>query len=291
MPAKLIGAHMPTGKGLWDAVRKGKEIGCTAVQVFTSSPQVWKSKEPTDEVVAKLAEALKETGIGRHIVSHDSYLINLAAPADELREKSIEGLKGEIARCSKLGIPYVVSHMGAHVGQGEEAGLKRVAGATKRILKETPDDVTLLMETTAGQGTCLNWSFEHLATLLDLLKGHKRLGVCLDTCHVFAAGYDLRTKQKYEQTFNEFERLVGCKLIKAVHCNDSKMPFGSRKDRHAHLGEGEIGATAFKCLVRDKRFENTPILVETPEAETMHAINVAKLWKWARARVRMKDEG
>jgi deoxyribonuclease-4 len=280
MPAKLIGAHMPTGKGLWDAVRKGKAIGCTAVQVFTSSPQMWKSKEPTDEAVAKLAEALKETGIGRHIVSHDSYLINLAALADELREKSIEGLKGEIARCSKLGIPYVVSHMGAHMGQGEEAGLKRVADATKRILKETPDDVTLLMETTAGQGTCLNWSFQHLATLLDLLKGHKRLGVCLDTCHVFAAGYDLRTKQKYEQTFKEFERLVGCKLIKAVHCNDSKMPFGSRKDRHAHLGEGEIGATAFQCLVRDKRFENTPILVETPEAETMHEGNVAKLWKW-----------
>jgi deoxyribonuclease-4 len=281
MPAKLIGAHMPTGKGLWDAVRRGKEIGCSAVQVFTSSPQMWKAKDPTDEAVDKLKHALKETGIGRHIVSHDSYLINLAAPAEELREKSINGLKGEIARCARLGIPYVVSHMGAHMGQGEEVGLKKVAEATLRILKETPDSVTLLMETTAGQGSCLNCRFEHLATILDLCKGHKRLAVCVDTCHVFAAGYDIRTKATYEKTWQEFDRLVGCKLIKAVHCNDSKMPFDSHKDRHAHLGEGEIGETAFKLLVKDKRFENTPILVETPEAETMHQENVARLWKWA----------
>ena len=281
MAARLIGAHMPTGKGLWDAVRRGKEIGCTAVQVFTSSPQMWKAKDPADETVQKLADALKETGIGRHIVSHDSYLINLAAPDEELREKSIQGLKGEIKRCSKLGIPFVVSHMGAHMGQGEDVGLKKIASATKRILKETPDNVTLLMETTAGQGSCLNWSFEHLATILDMVKGHKRLAVCLDTCHIFAAGYDIRTKAAYEKTFKEFDRLVGHRLIRAVHCNDSKMPFDSRKDRHAHLGEGEIGETAFKCLVKDKRFENTPILVETPDAETMHSVNVARLWKWA----------
>lgn len=282
MSAKLIGAHMPTGKGLWDAVTRGKEIGCTAIQVFTSSPQMWKAKEPTDEAIEKLRAALKDTGIGKHIVSHDSYLINLAAPDEELREKSINGLKGELGRCSKLGIPFVVSHMGAHMKQGEEVGLKKVAEATKRVLKETPDDVTLLMETTAGQGTCLNWRFEHLATILDLCKGHKRLAVCLDTCHVFAAGYDLRTKAAYEKTFAEFDRLVGTKLIKVVHCNDSKMPFGSRKDRHEHLGEGEIGPTGFKCLVNDKRFESAMIVVETPEAETMHAENVAKLWKWAR---------
>ena len=282
MPAKLVGAHMPTGKGLWDAVRRGKGIGCTAVQVFTSSPQMWKAKDPTEETVEKLAEALKETGIGRHIVSHDSYLINLAAPDEELREKSVRGLVGEMRRCAMLRIPYVVSHMGAHVGQGEETGLKRVAEATKRILKETADEVTLLMETTAGQGTCLNWRFEHLAKILDLVKGHKRLAVCLDTCHVFAAGYDLRTKVAYQQTMGEFDRLVGLSRIRAVHCNDSKNPLGSRKDRHEHLGEGEIGPVGFQCLVRDKRFEHTPILVETPEAETMHAKNVAKLWKWAK---------
>lgn len=282
MPAKLIGAHMPTGKGLWDAVRRGKEIGCTAIQVFTSSPQMWKSKEATDEQAEKLQAALKETKIGKHIVSHDSYLINLAAPADELREKSINGLSNEIRRCSKLGIPFVVSHMGAHMGQGEAVGIKRIADATKRILKETPDDVTLLVETTAGQGTCLFHRFEQIAALLDLLKGHKRLAVCLDTCHVFCAGYDIRSKATYEKTFNEFDRLVGCKLIKAVHCNDSKMPFDSHRDRHAHLGEGEIGPAAFKLLVKDKRFTNTPILVETPEAETHHATNVAKLWQWAK---------
>lgn len=273
---------MPAAGGLWNAVRNGKAIGCTAVQVFTSSPQMWKAKEVTDDMVSKLSEALKETGIGTHIVSHDSYLINLAAPADELREKSTEGLKREIERCSKLRIPFVVSHMGAHVKQGEEVGLKRVAEATKRILKETPDDVTLLMETTAGQGTCLNYRFEHLATILDLLKGHKRLAVCLDTCHIFAAGYDIRTKKAYEETFQEFDRLVGCDRIKAIHCNDSKNPLGSRKDRHEHLGDGEIGATAFQCLVGDKRFENTPILVETPDADAMHATNVKRLWQWTK---------
>jgi deoxyribonuclease-4 len=286
MPAKLIGAHMPTGKGLWDAVQRGKAIGCTAVQVFTSSPQMWKAKDPTDETVQKLQQALKETGIGRHIVSHDSYLINLAAPDDELREKSINGLKGEILRCAKLGIPYVVSHMGAHMGQGEDVGLKRVAEAARRILEETPKDVTLLMETTAGQGTCLNARFEHLARILDLCKGHRRLAVCLDTCHVFAAGYDIRTKMAYEATFAEFDRLVGTRLIKAVHCNDSKTPLDSHKDRHEHLGEGQIGETAFKLLVRDKRFEDTPILVETPEAETRHAENVARLWNWAGRKAR-----
>jgi deoxyribonuclease-4 len=273
---------MPTAGALPNAVRNGKAIGCTAVQVFTSSPQMWKSKPPTEELAEKLKSALKETGIGKHIVSHDSYLINLAAPSDELREKSINGLKGEIERCSKLGIPYVVSHMGAHVGQGEDVGLAKVAEATKRILKDTADNVTLLMETTAGQGSCLFYKFEHLAWVIEKLKSPKRLAVCVDTCHIFCAGYDIRTKATYEKTMAEFDRLVGCSRIKAIHCNDSKMPFASRKDRHEHLGEGEIGPAAFKCLVRDKRFFDTPIIVETPEAETKHAENVAKLWKWAK---------
>ena len=281
MPATLIGAHMPTKGGLHKAVENGKAIGCTALQVFTSSPQMWHSKDITDDQIEKLDQALTQTGIGHpHIVSHDSYLINLCAPSEETQTKSINALARELTRCGQLGIPYVVSHMGAHMKQGEEEGLKIVAEKTVEILKESPEDVTLLMETTAGQGSSLNYKFEHLATLFDLTKAPKNLAVCLDTCHIFAAGYDIRTKETYEATFEEFERLVGCDKIKVIHCNDSKKEFASKKDRHEHLGEGEIGPEAFKCLVNDDRWTNTPILVETPDADDMHAVNVQRLWDW-----------
>lgn len=281
MPATLIGAHMPTSGGLHKAVQNAKAIGCTALQVFTSSPQMWHSKDITSDQVQKLDQALTETGIGHaNIVSHDSYLINLCAPNPETQEKSINALTRELTRCGQLGIPYVVSHMGAHMKQGEEEGLRIVAEKTAEILKNTPPEVTLLMETTAGQGSTLNYKFEHLATLLDLTKAPQNLAVCLDTCHIFAAGYDIRTPETYEATFQEFDRLVGCEKIKVIHCNDSKQPFASKKDRHEHLGEGQIGPQAFKCLVNDDRWTTTPILVETPEAETHHPINVQKLWNW-----------
>lgn len=271
---------MPTAGGLHKAIENGKAIGCTAVQVFTSSPQQWKAKDVTDEAVALFKEACASTGICKNVVSHDSYLINLAAPNEELRQKSIAGLSGEIGRCHRYGIPYVVSHMGAHMGQGTETGLRRVAEATLQILADTPDDVTLLMETTAGQGTVLNSRFEELANIIELCKGHKRLAVCLDTCHVFSAGYDLRTPETYAATFEQFDKTVGMDRLKVVHCNDSKNPFDSRKDRHEHVGVGTLGAVAFQCLVNDPRMELVPILVETPEAETEHATNVQKLWNW-----------
>ncbi len=282
MPARLIGAHMPTAGGLDKAIRNGAAIQCTAVQVFTSSPQQWKSKEVTPEAVHAFKTACQETGMGQNVVSHDSYLINLAAPNDELREKSIAGLTREIGRCHEYGIPFVVSHMGAHMGQGVEVGLTRVAEATKRILRETPDDVTLLMETTAGQGTVLNSRFEELATIIGLCDGHPRLAVCLDTCHVFSAGYDLRTPETYAQTMKEFDERIGLDRLRVVHCNDSKFPFASHKDRHENLGEGSLGAQAFRCLVTDLRLEKVPIVVETPDADTMHAVNVQRLWEWSR---------
>jgi len=271
---------MPTAGGLDKAVRRGRDIGCTAVQVFTSSPQQWKAKEVTDEAAEAFRTACQETGIGPHVVSHDSYLINLAAPDDELREKSVAGLTGEILRCHKYGIRWVVSHMGAHMGQGLDVGLKRASEAALRILGSTPDDVTLLMETTAGQGTVLNSRFEELAVMIEHCGGHPRLGVCLDTCHVFSAGYDLRTPEAYASTIEAFSKTVGFDRLKAVHCNDSKFGLGAKKDRHEHLGDGHLGAEAFQCLVRDDRLASVPILVETPEAETMHAENVKRLWNW-----------
>lgn len=283
MPAKLIGAHMPTGKGLGKAVREGKKIGCTAIQVFTSSPQMWKAKAMTDEMAADFQAACVETGIDV-VVSHDSYLVNLCSPNPELAEKSRTALIGEIERCAKYGIRWVVSHLGSHMDQGEEAGLQGVAAALKIVFDESPDSVMVLAETTAGQGSALDYKFEHIARLFELMNAHPRLGVCLDTCHIFAAGYDLRTIETYEATFAEFDRLIGSPSLKAIHCNDSKNGLGTRKDRHEHIGEGQIGEEAFRCLVNDPRFENVPILIETPDAEEAHARNVAKLWDLAGGR-------
>ena len=280
---KLIGAHMPTsGGGLEKAVRDGKAIGCTAIQVFTSSPQQWRAKAVTQPMIDAFKTACAETGIGKNVVSHDSYLVNLASMNEELREKSRVGLRDELLRCHLYGIPFVVSHIGSHKGEGIEVGLKRAAEKVLEILDTTPDDVTLLMETTAGQGSSLNVKFEELAILLDLCGGHSRLCVCLDTCHIFAAGYDIRTPESWANTMSEFDRIVGFDRLKVVHCNDSKHPLSSHKDRHEHLGDGEIGKAAFQALVQDARFVDIPIVVETPEAETMHSVNVARLWEWAK---------
>ncbi len=264
--------------GLQNAIRDGKAIGCTAVQVFTSSPQMWKSSPVTAEKVAAFKQAVSETGIdSAAIVSHDSYLINLCSPDLEMRDKSVNGLKDEVFRCALYGIPFTVSHMGAEKGQGEEEALRIVAESALRVLAETPDTVTVLMETTAGQGSCLNYRFEHLARILELTGAPERLCVCLDTCHIFVAGYDIRDDETYAKTFDEFARLIGFDRLKAIHCNDSKNSLGKKVDRHAHIGEGFIGPRGFELLVNDPRFERTPILLETPESETMHAVNLEKL--------------
>jgi len=276
MANRLVGAHMPTSGGLGKAVLRGHDIGCTAVQVFTSSPQMWKAK-PVDPGMAKaFKEAKAETGIDV-VVSHDSYLINLCAPTEEAREKSIAALVGEIERCDTYGIDRVVSHLGGHLGQGEEEGMVLISAALHRILDSTPPTVTILMETTAGQGSSINHKFENIARLLELCGGHGRLGVCLDTCHIFAAGYDIRTRETYEESFGAFGRLVGFDRLKAIHCNDSKKDFGSKVDRHEHIGEGKIGIEAFKCLMNDSRLYSIPILLETPEAEEKHKENLEKL--------------
>jgi deoxyribonuclease-4 len=274
MSAKLLGAHIKINQGLGTSLRNGKAIGCNAVQVFTSSPQQWYAKPITNEQVADFKDAQTETGI-TEVVSHDSYLVNLCAPEEEIAQKSYDGLKNEMFRCGLYGIKFVVSHMGSCKGQPEAESLLKVANATMRLLDETPEEVTLLMETTAGQGSALNWRFEQLAMLLELCKGHPRLCVCLDTCHIFAAGYDIRTPETYEMTFEGFDHLVGLDRLKVIHCNDSKRELGSRIDRHDHIGKGMIGDEAFRLLVTDKRFENTPILLETEASG--HAEDLAHL--------------
>lgn len=276
MAAKFLGAHMPTKGGLGQAVRNGAAIGCTAIQVFTNSPQTWKAKPITDAMVEDFQLAMQETGVD-HIVSHDSYLVNLANPDPEKRHQSIEGLKAELARCARYGIRYAVSHLGAHLGEGEEAGLQRVEESLEVVLGESDPSVMVLAETTAGQGSSLDWKIEHLAQLMEGFGATGRLGICVDTCHLFAAGYDLRTPESYEAFWERFDDLIGVRAVKAIHCNDSKKPLGSRVDRHEAIGEGEIGITAFECLVNDPRWTEVPILLETPDAETQHAVNLKRL--------------
>ncbi len=267
---------MPAAGGLHKAILNGKEIGCTAVQVFTSSPQQWAAKEITDEKAEAFRKAREETGI-EAVVSHDSYLVNLAATEAALRKRSISALAGELLRCAKLGIPYAVTHMGAHKGDGEEVGLKRLAEGAAAVLAETPDSVSIAMETTAGQGTTMGYKFEHLGFVIEANKGHPRLVACLDTCHVFAAGYDIRTEETYNEMIEEFDRIVGLDRLRVIHVNDSMRPFASRKDRHAHIGQGEIGEDAFRRVVNDPRIRHASLILETPDPDEMHEVNLKRL--------------
>lgn len=272
----LLGAHVPATGGLQNAIRGGHAFGCRAVQVFTSSPQMWRAKAVTPAMVKAFREAVEETAMPA-VICHDSYLINLCAPDLDRRTQSINGLKGEIERCAAYGIDRVVSHMGAHMGQGEEVGLAAVAESIKVVLAETPESVTVCMETTAGQGSSLMAAFEHLAKVLELTGGHPRLAVCLDTCHVFAAGYDIRTHETYDATMAKFGAVVGFDRLKVIHVNDSKKAFGSRVDRHDNLGKGEIGLNAFHYLVKDNRLRGIPMVVETPIENEGHERDVALL--------------
>jgi deoxyribonuclease-4 len=272
----FLGAHMPTAGGLHKAAANGRAIGCTALQVFTSNPRQWAGADPAPEKIALFREAVEDYD-PRALVSHDTYLVNLAAPVEETREKSKQALIGELRRCGMLGIPYAVTHTAAHMKQGVEEGLRLAALGLREVLEAAPGDAILLMEITAGQGTVLNSKFEELAWLLDELGRPPRLGVCLDTCHMFASGYDLRTREAYAATMARLDETIGREAVKAIHVNDSKHDLGSRKDRHEAIGDGFLGLEAFRSLVNDPRWESVPMVLETPEAETMHEENLRRL--------------
>ncbi len=264
-----FGAHMSISGGVSKAFARGAQVSCEAMQIFSKSERQWSAKPiPPEEVAAFKAEQAR-TGIGP-VVVHDSYLINLAAPADELWEKSIAAFSHELERCDLLGIPYIVTHPGAHTGSGEQAGLEREAVALNRIFESgVGGSTTVLLETTAGQGSALGNRFEHLARLFELVPHHDRMAVCVDTCHIFAAGYDIRDEASYAATFAEFERIVGVGRIKCFHLNDSQKGLGSRVDRHSHIGQGCIGLEGFRLLVNDPRFAGLPMIIETPKGDDM----------------------
>jgi deoxyribonuclease-4 len=255
---------MSIAGGCQNALTRGRDVGCDAVQLFTKNASQWKAKPLLPEDVARFQATLEETGYNPDaLVVHDSYLINLATPDDTLWEKSIAAFGEELDRAGALGIPGVVTHAGAHMGSGEEAGVTRIAAALDRVLSERPTGSLVLLETTAGQGTCLGYRFEQIASMIEQSRYPDRIGVCLDTCHVFVAGYDLTTPEGYEGTLLEFDRLIGLDRLKAIHLNDAKKPLGSRVDRHDHIGQGSIGLEAFRLLVNDPRLRHIPMVVET----------------------------
>ena len=277
----MFGAHFSVAGGLYNAAETAERLQCDNVQIFTKNANQWKAKPLDDETVKRFTDAVQKANL-KYPTAHDSYLINLAAPGDELFQKSIDALTIEVERAERLGLSYLVTHPGAHVGSGEDVGLKRVAAGLDEVHHRTPGfKVKILIETTAGQGTCLGHRFEHIHAILDQTSDSDRLGVCFDTCHVFAAGYDLRTDADYDATFDAFKKVVGLKQLKCFHVNDSAKEFGSRVDRHAGLGLGKIGELPFRRLVNDKRFAKLPMILETPkeadDGTEMDPVNLALL--------------
>ncbi len=245
------------------AIDRAAAFGMTACQIFTKNERQWAAKPLDPGVVERFKEQRAATGIG-HLVAHDSYLINMASPDDAMWEKSRLAFREELDRCDILDVPYLVTHPGAHMSSGEEAGIRRVAEGINRIHDERPEGRALtLLETTAGQGSALGRTFEELAAIIDAVEDKRRVGVCFDTCHVFAAGYDLRDADAYAVTMEAFDRVIGLERLKVFHLNDSRKGLGSRVDRHAAIGEGELGLEAFRSLVNDPRFAGLPGVLET----------------------------
>jgi len=263
----ILGAHMSMAGGYYKAVEAAHRVGCDCVQLFTKNNNQWRAKLITEDEAQRFRSALVDLKIA-HPISHDSYLINLASPNDELWKKSIDAFVIELQRAELLGIPYVVAHPGAYTTSTEARGLKRIVRGLNEVHKQTKGcTAQCLLETTAGQGSNLGWKFEHLATVLDGVRDPDRLGVCFDTCHVFAGGYAMGTEKEYKATMRSLNKTIGVKKVKAFHLNDSKKPLGSRVDRHEHIGQGELGLDPFRFLLNDRRFRKVPMYLETPKGE------------------------
>jgi deoxyribonuclease-4 len=274
---------MSTAGGYYRALERGSEIGCTAVQLFTKNANQWAGKAISPDDVSLFCGALDKGGyVADDLIAHDSYLINLATPDDALWEKSVTAFGHELDRCAMLGVPALVTHAGAHMGSGEEAGLERIATGIDRALAERPgQDVTVLLETTAGQGTCLGYAFEHLRDVISGVReeNRARVAVCWDTCHIFAAGIDFTDEYKYERMVESFDRIVGLERLRAIHMNDSQKGLGSRVDRHAHIGKGMLGVEPFRFIMNDPRLAPLPKVLETPKEADMadDKVNLALL--------------
>lgn len=259
----LLGAHMSIAGGVDVAIERGRSIGCHAIQIFTKSARQWRARPLGEEEIARFKHAREESGI--MVFAHTSYLIHLGTPDEDLWLKSMAGFTEEMERCAAMGLPYLVTHPGASP-EGEEAGLERIGLALDAILKQTENSgVSILLEITSGHGASIGHKFEHLAWFIQNSVHPERLGVCFDTCHAFAAGYDLRTPEVYAKTFAKFDDMIGIDRLKAVHLNDSRGELGSHVDRHEHIGKGRLGIEAFRLLLNDTRFQKLPMVLETPK--------------------------
>ncbi len=261
----LFGAHMSIAGGLSNALKQGQSVGCDVIQIFSKSSNQWKAKPITDSEIATFRAERVATGVHPAMV-HASYLINLASPDGDLWARSVEAFYVEMERVEALAIPYLVIHPGAHVGAGVDAGVAQAAQALN-LLHDRAEGfrMKVLIELTAGQGTCIGHQFEEVGAIFNRLKTPERVGVCFDTCHAFAAGYDMRTRERYEETLVSFDRAVGLTRILAFHLNDCKKTLGCRVDRHEHIGQGGMGEAPFSFLVNDPRFLGLPMVLETPK--------------------------
>jgi deoxyribonuclease-4 len=263
----LIGAHMSIAGGVFNAVLHAEKAGCRCVQLFVKSSNQWRAKPLSQEEITRFKKERERTGVGP-AVAHSSYLINIGSPDDALYEKSRDALRIEYERCVQLGIEYLVFHPGAHKDSGAEAGIERIAKAMDWILEKVPNEETmLLLETTAGAGSHIGSTFEELKAILDRLDHGDRAAVCMDTCHIFSAGYDIRTESAFKATMNAYDSVLGRPSLKAIHFNDSKFDIGTHKDRHEQIGKGFIGKDAFGFFMRDSKLKDVPKLLETPKDE------------------------
>lgn len=265
----IFGAHESIAGGLYLAVQRGQQATCDTIQVFNKSNNQWRAKPLSPEDIDAFFGAQEETGVTVS-ASHTSYLINVASPKPELEQKSFAALKVEMERCNMLRIPHLVMHPGSHLGAGEEVGLKQIADNLNRLFDSfAKNTVTILLEATAGQGSNLGYKFEQLAWLIEHIEDTDHVGVCLDTCHVFAAGYPLIKPSEYRATMKSFDETVGIERIKILHLNDSRRELGSKIDRHEHIGKGQIGLDGFANIVNDKRFADVPKIIETPKGKEL----------------------
>jgi deoxyribonuclease-4 len=265
----LIGAHQSIAGGTPRAIERGLDAGCRVVQIFVKNNNRWVGKTIEETEARDFRHAARKARFP-HVIAHTSYLINLASPSAELRRQSIAALADEILRCHALGIRDLVLHPGAHCGEGESAGVAAIAASLDEAFDRTDATrVRVLLETAAGQGTCVGHRFEHLRDILGAVRNSGRVAVCFDTCHVHAAGYDLTSEDGYAETIAAFDRTVGLRRLAAIHANDSKKERGSRVDRHEHIGKGAIGRRGFRNLMTDPRLAKVPKFLETPKDETL----------------------
>ncbi|MDD5594242.1 MAG: deoxyribonuclease IV [Candidatus Margulisbacteria bacterium] len=262
--ARLLGSHMSIAGGVEKAIERGQSLGCTAIQIFVKSNRQWASQPFAADEVERFFAARKESGM--FVFAHTGYLINLAAAGKDDHQKSMRSMLEEFEKSEALKLPFIVLHPGSHGGAGEAAGIDKVAGSINNLFKVTKGyQVKLALETTAGQGSALGYKFEHFARWFDLVNDAARLGVCVDTCHIYAAGYDIKTPAGYQKTWQEFDELIGYNNLLGFHLNDCKKGLGSHVDRHEHIGQGELGKEAFRLLLNDKNLKNLPMALETPK--------------------------